>query len=120
MPFASARAATSSLPRLCEISQIRRRLTLSGGHQETVRAEEISLCADPNVHVADVTNILDPMRVLLQSKGFVDRPGACQRVVDRRHFIVNDLRILFVAIDALLHDSPVVRMKRDARIVETA
>ena len=66
------------LPRLPEIAQIGRRLVLLGRHQQTVRAQEIGVVADDNMHVADAANVLHPMRALGRTVGLVDGPGARQ------------------------------------------
>jgi hypothetical protein len=82
------------LLRLFEISQIRRRLVLLGGHQVAVSAEEIALLADFDITVALGTDFLDPFRPFDRHTSIClgDRPWTRQRVVDRGDLVVEDVR----------------------------
>src|SRR5258708_37012665 len=64
-----------SFLRLLEISQIRRRLVLLGGHQEAIRAQHVALLADDEMRVVLGTRHLDPVGLRVAWIPAV-RPGA--------------------------------------------
>src|SRR5262245_58084616 len=76
-----------SFSRLLEISQIRRRLVLLGGHQVAIRAHHVDLFADADMLVALGTNGLDPDRSAHAMVALDDGPGTGQRMVDGRDFV---------------------------------
>src|SRR5215470_5979722 len=96
------------LLRLLEVAQIGRRLVLPGGHEITVRAQEVVLLTDDHVIVVFGAVVLVPDAVGNVPIAFGHGPGARQRVVDGRDLVVQDARIGLVEIDALLDDGLVV------------
>src|SRR5262249_11293061 len=107
---------------LLEISQIRWRLVLLGGHQVAVAAEEVAFLADFDVTIALRPNFLDPLRLLDRyTRIFLCHyPRPRQRVVDRRDFVVEDARICLVGVNPLLEDTLIVGVEWKAgRIVRS-
>src|SRR5262245_1861901 len=97
-------ASASLLPYRIEIAQVRRGLALAARHQKAVSAEVVDLLANADQRRAFSAIGLRPvgMRLGLAHVFLVDRPGSRQRVVDDGDFIVQNVRIGLVEIDALL------------------
>src|SRR5579871_5589097 len=112
--------ATSLLPRLLEIAQVRRRLVLLGGHQKPVAGNEIILLADKHVMIGLTAIVVLPQFVAVAPVGLRDRPRPRQRVVDRGDLIVQEIRIVLVEINPLQDDRLVVRMQRQAAVLVSA
>src|SRR5262247_3528190 len=108
------------LPRLLEISQVRRRLVFLGGHQVAVRAEEIVLVPDRDVMVVLGTVVLVPDRIVVATIFLGDGPGAGQRIVDRRDLVQQQVAIGAIEDEALLDDRLVVLVQRYAARLERA
>src|SRR5260370_8222962 len=90
--------ARSSLLRLLEISQIRRRLILLGRHQESFRAQEVIFLADDDLGVALGARGSAPVRISLRAapKCLVDAPGPRQGLVAHGAFVTKQLRFALV------------------------
>src|SRR5215470_9094797 len=90
-----AGTARWSLPRLIEISQVRRLLVLFCGHQHAIRAWKIIFLADENLRVVLGATDLGPLRprVGITNVLLVHGPGPRQCVVGHRDFIVKDVWI---------------------------
>src|ERR1700681_3284472 len=71
----------SLFPRWLEISQIRRRLVLLGGHQVAVPGDEIDLLVDGDMRVALGAIVLFPRHVLGTAVALDHRPRPGQRIV---------------------------------------
>src|SRR5258708_4642648 len=99
-------APAPSLPRLIEISRVRRRLVLAGRHQQTIRAHEIILLADRELLVVLAAIILGPVRtrILIAHVFLVDGPRSRQGMVDHGNFVMKDVGIDLVAVEPLLED----------------
>src|ERR1700730_17245323 len=80
---ASPTSRPSSLLRLVEIFQIRRLLSLLGGHQVAIRAHHKVLPVDADMRVALGATGLDPDRIVHPDVALVHRPRAGERMVDR-------------------------------------
>src|SRR5712692_7229722 len=83
-----------SLPRSGEVPQVRRRLVLFGGHEQTVPAQEIDLIADGNVNIVfRAHGLLPPDRLFGWGAAIVfgDRPRASERMIERGDFVVQDV-----------------------------
>jgi hypothetical protein len=111
----------SSLLRLFEESQIRRRLVLSGGHQEAVRAEHVVLVGDGDVIVGFRTILFRPSGIgIIRAAPVVlhDGPRPRQRVVDHRDLVMGYIAVVLVDVNPFLDDGLVVGMQRKAAGVE--
>src|SRR5262245_6802083 len=106
----------SSLRRLLEISQIRRRLAFLGGHQQAVSAQEIIFVTDHDLAVAFVANVFAPAwtRFRVAPESLVHAPRPCQCVVEHGDLVMKDIRIAFVEIEPLLEDRLIVEMQRQS------
>ena len=98
------------LLRRLEITQIGRRLILLGRHQEPIPAQEIVFLADDNLGVVLGIVKLGPCRTKIRivHVSFVHSPGLRQSMVNRRDFVMKDIRFCLVAVDALLEDRLIV------------
>src|SRR5262249_23145282 len=67
---------------LIEISQVRRRLVLAGGHEHAVAALEIALALNKDVLVVLAAMILDERRLAVALVAADHGPGPCQGVID--------------------------------------
>src|SRR3984893_509138 len=112
--------APSSLLRLIEISQIRRLLLVSGRHQVAVLAHLVGLVPDMNEWNLLVANILWPVRQRIEVAPIVlhHRPGTRQCVVGHGDFVMKDVAVGLIEIDALLDDAFAILMQRNAAAVE--
>src|SRR5260370_25669539 len=83
-----------SLLGLLEISQIRRRLVLLGGHQIAVRAQHIALVADVDELLTLGAYILDPdrPRICVAAVGLVHRPRTPQSTIDHCDVVMQEIR----------------------------
>src|SRR3989442_1496074 len=81
---------SQSLPRLLEISQVRRRLVLAGRHQHVIAAQEINLLADGDQRAALGTIGLVPVgaRTWVAHISFVHGPRPGQGMVDHGDFVM--------------------------------
>src|SRR5580692_6271522 len=104
----------TSLPRLSEISQIRRRLILAGRHQIAVAAQEIVFLTNDDVIVVFRAVVLVPPIIgdAQIRLGYRPRPGEC--MVDDRDLVVHHVLVGFVEIDTLLNDRLIVGVQRKA------
>src|SRR5713101_1081418 len=113
-PCAAARTflyrITLSFPCLFEVSQVRWRLILLGGHQVAVRAHHVNLLPNADMFVALGTNGLDPNRMADAMVALDDRPRAGQRIVNGCDFVLEDVCIALVEIDSFLDDRLIVGM----------
>src|SRR6266853_5495014 len=105
-----------SLSRLLEIAQIGRHLILAGRHQVAVAAEEIVLLADNDVIVVLGALVILPQHLAFAAIGLGHGPGPRQRMVDRGDFVMKEVGVILVEIDALLDDALIVRMKRQPAV----
>ena len=94
------------LLRRLEITQIGRCLILLGRHQEPIPALEIVFLADDDLGVVLGIIKLGPFRTQIRivHVSFVHSPRLRQSMVDRCDFVMKDIRIGLVAVDALLED----------------
>src|SRR3954453_11594522 len=106
----SSRAAPrASLPRwLVEQPQIRCRLVLARGHQQPVEADEIAFAPNGQVAVLLVADVLGPDRLFAAPVAPRNRPRPCERMIDDGDLVVEQIMIIPVEEDALLHDGLVV------------
>src|SRR5712671_5965956 len=103
---------------LIEISQIRWRLVLLGGHEIAVGAQEVVLGADADVIVTLGTIVLVPFAVIFfLAESFGDDPRPGERIVDGRHVVAKQRLVVLVAVEALLDDRFVVLVQRHAALV---
>src|SRR6202051_302803 len=117
---AAVPARPSSLPSLIEIFQIRRRLVLLDRHQHPVRAPEIHFLADKDMRVALAAAVLGPNHVLDAAVVLDGRPWPRQGIIHRGHFVVKQVRIGSIEIEALLDHALVVACGRHAALVPGA
>src|SRR5262249_59407732 len=105
---------------LIEVSQVRRRLVLAGGHQVAFRAEEVALPADFNVAIALRAIFLLPDRffVRVAAVALGDGPWTRQRAIDRRDLVEHDVGVGPVERDPLLDDGLIVAVQRHPGRVE--
>ena len=89
---------------LFEMSLVRWRLVLVGGHQVAVPAKEVALLADFDITVA----LGHPLRLLdRHTRIFLcNCPRPCQRVVDRRD--IEDVRIGLIGLNPLPQNALIV------------
>src|SRR5262245_57529515 len=115
-------APISLLSLSVEIPQVRRSLTLLGGHQETIGAQHIVLVADSNMIVVFSAVDLAPVgpRIWLATVALRDRPRTRQCIIGHRDFTTENVGIGFVEVDAFLDDGLIVLVKRDPAAVERA
>ena len=74
--------------RLLKISQVGRRLILSGRHEITIPAQEIIMLADVDVMIVLVAIVLYPSNLGLAPIGFVNCPRLREGVIlDRDHVV---------------------------------
>src|SRR6516225_11473799 len=113
-------ASASLLLRLSEISQIRRRLVLSRRHQVAVFTHPIDLRADAKEWNSLVADILGPVRQWIEGAPVVlhHRPWTGQCMVGHGDFVMQEVSIGLVEVDALLDDGLIVLVQRDAAAVE--
>src|SRR5216683_3531975 len=118
----SPRRARVSLPRSVEIFQVGRRLRLAGGHKIAVRAQIVVLPTGKDPSVVFGTDGFRPLRrmIAITDVFLVDRPGPRQGMVDHRDFVVKEIWIGFVKVDALLEDRLIVTVQRHAGYVVDA
>src|SRR5262245_41260445 len=99
-----------------EMPQVGRLLAFLRRHQEPVGAEEVALLADGDVIVVLRAEIFAPERILLRRAAValqhLPRPG--ERIVDDGDLVAQNLAVVLVEIDALLHHRLVVRVQRQA------
>src|SRR5262249_30524249 len=112
--------SSRSFQRGREISQIWRWLVLARRHQKTVRAQEVIFLADTDVAVGFGADIFVPDRTLFTLVIPRYRPGAGQRMVDRRDFGVKEVAVGLVEVDPFLDDSLVVLLQWQAITIECA
>jgi hypothetical protein len=81
-------------------------LWASGG----VPAKEVALLADFDITIALGTNFLDPLRLLdWHTRIFLcNCPRPCQRVVDRRDLVIEDVRIGLIGLNPLPENALIV------------
>ena len=90
-----------SLLRLFEISQIRRRLVLPGGHQEAVSAEHVVLIGDGDMIVGFGTILFRPGGIgIIRAAPVVlhDGPRSRERVIDHRNLVMSNVAIALSAV----------------------
>src|SRR5438876_5142749 len=111
-----------SLLRLVEISQIRGRLILLGGHQQAVRAEEIVFLADDNVCVAFLAPGFGPLLRLFRNAPVlpVGGPWSRQGIIDHGGEDMNNVRLGLVDKEPLLEDRLIVKGQRQPACVVSA
>src|SRR5580698_7770101 len=100
-----------SFPRWLEITQIRRRLVLFRGHEETIAAHKIDLIADGNMNVVLGAYGFFPPDGLFSWRAAIilgDDPRTGERVVDRGDFVMQHVGIGLIEIDALPDDGLIV------------
>src|SRR5262245_1365206 len=99
-----------------EMPQIGRRLPFLRWHQEPVGAEEVALLADGDVIVVLRAEIFAPERILLRRAAVAlgHDPWPRERIVDDGDLVAQDVAVVLVEIDALLHHRLVVRVERQA------
>src|SRR5258707_5396188 len=109
----------SSLLRPVEILQIRRRLIFAGRHQQAIGAEEVVVLADHHMRIVLAADPLAPdrLRIGIAQIVFRHRPRARQSMVNGGDFVVQDARIGFVDVDALLEHALIVLVQRQAACV---
>src|SRR5713101_5088168 len=112
--------SSRSFQRRREISQIWRWLVLARRHQKTVRAQKVIFLADTDVAVGFGADIFVPNRMVFTLVVPHDRPGAGQRMVDRRDFGVKEVAVGLVEVDPFLDDSLVVLVQWEAISIECA
>src|SRR5258708_15372802 len=108
---------------LLEITQIRRRLVLHGGHQEAVAAEEVNLLTDPDMSILFAANrVAEPGRLVGRGApvGFGHQPWPGQSMIDGGDVVVQQIRVGLLGLDALLTDGLVASGQRVAAGVKTA
>src|SRR5437588_5217333 len=116
-------SADASLQWLIEISQIRRQLALPGGHQEAIRAQQVILSTDFDMIVVLATIVLSPdwpLFVGFATIGLVDCPRTRQGMVEYRDVVMEDVRIGFVEVNALLDEGLPIFVERNTAAVESA
>src|SRR5712671_1784192 len=113
-------SSRSSLRRLFEIFQIRRRLVLPGGHQEALRAEHVVLIRNGDMIVGLAAILLAPCGIGIGTTPVVlrDRPGTRQRVVDHGDLVMGNIGVILVDVYPFLDDGLIVGMQRKAAGVE--
>jgi hypothetical protein len=91
---------------LFEIPKIGRRLILLGGHQQTVAAQKIVFLADDDLVVAFGAGIFAPDRAWIGVApiGLVNAPRPRQGMVDHGDFVMKNIRIALVEMEASLED----------------
>src|SRR6266849_6884569 len=102
---------------LIEVSQIRRLLALLDRHQVAIRTQQIVLVADRDVVVAFDTVVFRPNSLLLTTVVSRHRPRARQRMIDRGHFVVKNIRIVLIEVNPLLDDAFAVLVERNAALI---
>src|SRR5262249_49870387 len=100
------------LLRLIEISKIRRRLVLLGGHQKAVGAQVVVFVADDDLAVAFGAGAFAPGRaqIRIAPKRLVDAPRPRQRVIEDGDLVMEDVRIVLVEMETLLEDGLIVEV----------
>src|SRR5262249_16163524 len=111
-----------SLLRLLKVSQIGRRLMLFCRHQIAVRTEHIVLLADLHESLALGTIRLYPYRSRIRQSpvGLGHRPRTCQRIINDRDLIMEQVLIGLAERDALLDHGLVILMQGNATDVDGA
>jgi hypothetical protein len=100
-----------------------RQLSLPGGHQETVGAQEIVLVADDDVGIVFSADVFAPPDWLLgrdPTIGLHHGPGARERVVDRGDVVVEEVRVILVEMKPFLDDGQAILVERDAACIVSA
>src|SRR5262249_33405282 len=97
-----------------EISQIRRRLVLPGGHQIAIRTQEIVFLADDDVAVVFGGVVFVPEDVAVAGIKFFYWAKTRERMIGGGGVVVHDVRIASVEIDTLQDDGLVVVVQRYA------
>src|SRR6266702_4940775 len=105
-----------SLSRLIEIPRVWRRLVLPGGHQVAIRAQEIGVVADADHGVVFRASFGAPERPgFWVATGLLgDRPRSRQRMVEHCDFVINDVLVGLVEVNALLDDGLTILVERNA------
>ena len=119
----TACARPNLVRRFLEVSQVGGRLVLLGRHQETIRAQHISLLADYDMIVVLGTIVIAPERSFLvwfATVCFVDGPRTRQCMVDYRDIVMEDIRIGFVQVNSLLDDGLIVLVQQGTAAVKSA
>src|SRR6266849_3781624 len=109
-----------SLLRLLEISQVRRWLLVSGRHQVAVLIHFVGLVADMNEWDLLVANVLRPLRERVEGAAIAlrHRPRTGQCVVGHGDFVMKEVAVRLVEIDALSDDALAILVQRNAAAVE--
>src|SRR5262245_39461084 len=99
---------------LLEVAQARRRLVLAGRHQQAVGAQEILLLSDLHLVLVLAADGLEPGCLSLPMIGPRHRPWARERIIDHRDVVTQDVWVVLVESDALVHHGSIVRVERQA------
>src|SRR5215469_12732210 len=120
--ISSHRGRANSLPRLLEISQVRRRLAFAGRHQIAIAAAIIGLLPDPDQLVVAGAVIFEPFRILGRQTaiGLRHRPRARVGIVDQGDVVAHGIRLGPIEDEALSDYRLVVGVDRHAGRVERA
>src|ERR1700719_2516101 len=123
LAWARIAAPTDLLKRNAETDQgSLLRLVLLGRHQKPVPAQEIVFLANGNLPVALGDVIFWPVRTRIGVAHifFIHGPRTRQSMIDRGDFVVKDIWIGLVAVDALLEDRLIVEVQRQAGFIVSA
>src|SRR5437016_3414452 len=115
MKYNSSRAPL--LPRLLEITQIRRRLVLEGRHQLAIgRVDHIGLAADLDPNIVRRAGLHSPHRAGIGLAENLLEPavGPRQGMVQYDDIVIKDVAFALVEIEPLPDDGLIVVVKRDA------
>src|SRR5215472_14558908 len=111
-----------SLPRLLEIPQIRRPLAFLRRHQQAIPADHVVLLADANMWVALGAIPRNPHFPFARIANVIlgHCPRTRQRVIKDRHFVMQDIAVGPVEVNALPDHSLIVIVQRNAGLIESA
>src|SRR5579883_223407 len=105
---------------LFEILQARWSLSFLHRHQGAVGTDEIHILADEDVRVAFDTAVLCPDHVLGAAIALEHRPRPREGIVERGDGIVQNLRIGWVEINALLHRTVIICSGLQTALIQDA
>ena len=110
------------LPIAIEISQVGGRLVLPRRHELSVRAHHVVLLSDLHVVVGLGAGDLAPigLAIGLAMVALGHDPRARQRMIDHRHFVVENVGIGFVEENPLPDDGQIVLVQGNAAVVVSA
>src|SRR5262245_20584845 len=113
---------TPSLAGARKIFQVRRPLSLLGGHQQPVTADHVVLLADLHMIVALAAYCFNPqgLAIGLPAIGLAHQPWSRQGIVDHGHIEDESIGVALVQVDAFFHNRLIVIVQRNAAGIVSA